>query len=39
MRWFYAFLLMLAAWAGFVQVALKDHPHWQAWTDLDDAPG
>jgi len=26
-RWFYAFLLLLGAWGGFVQIALKDAPH------------
>ena len=30
-RLFYAFLLMLAAWGGFVQVALKDAPERSAW--------
>jgi hypothetical protein len=35
MRLFYAFLLLLVAWAGFVQTALKDdHRDWQKW----DAP-
>jgi hypothetical protein len=27
MRWFYIFLLVLAAWGGFVQVVLKDDAH------------
>ena len=34
-RWFYAFLLLLGAWGGFVQVVLKDAPHW---TTMDDHP-
>jgi hypothetical protein len=34
-RWFYAFLLLLGAWGGFVQLALKDSPHWSTW---DEAP-
>lgn len=30
MRWFYAFLLLLMVWGGFVQVALReDAPTWQ----------
>jgi hypothetical protein len=33
-RWFYAFLLVLFAWGGFVQVALKDGaPHRQSWNE------
>ena len=33
-RCFYAFLLMLMAWGGFVQVALKDDlPQRQIWTE------
>jgi hypothetical protein len=31
MRLFYAFLLVLAAWGGFVQVALKDAPERGTW--------
>jgi hypothetical protein len=32
MRWVYAFFLLLGAWAGFVQVALKDEPpQWRTW--------
>ena len=31
-RWFYAFLLVLFAWGGFVQIALKDElPQRQTW--------
>jgi len=34
LRWFYAFLLVLFAWGGFVQVALKDDlPQRQIWDD------
>lgn len=33
-RLFYAFLLMLAAWGGFVQVALKDAPERSTWEDV-----
>jgi len=34
-RWFYAFLLALFAWGGFVQVALKDDlPQRQTWDVL-----
>jgi len=33
-RWFYAFLLVLTAWGGFVQVALKDDlPQRQTWDE------
>ena len=33
-RCLYAFLLLLAAWGGFVQVALKDEaPHWNKWDE------
>jgi len=33
-RWFYAFLLVLFAWGGFVQVALKDDlPQRQIWDE------
>jgi hypothetical protein len=35
MRWFYAFLLLLAAWGGFVQVALKDDLRWTMWSGPD----
>ena len=34
MRWFYIFLLVLVAWGGFVQLALKDDHH--GWQKLDD---
>ena len=37
MRWFYAFLLMLTAWTGFVQLVLKDPVHWERW-DEREAP-
>ncbi len=34
LRYFYAFLLMLMAWGGFVQVALKDDlPQRQIWNE------
>jgi hypothetical protein len=35
MRWFYVFLLALAAWGGFVQVVLKEDPHWNTWSSPD----
>jgi hypothetical protein len=35
MRWFYIFLLVLAVWGGFVQVALKDDLRWQMWSGPD----
>jgi hypothetical protein len=34
MRWFYAFLLLLAAWGGFVQVALRDDA--RTWQPVDE---
>jgi hypothetical protein len=33
-RLFYAFLLALAAWGGFVQLALKDAPGRSTWTEV-----
>ncbi len=35
MRWFYIFLLLLVAWGGFVQVALKDDPQRSTWSGAD----
>jgi hypothetical protein len=35
MRWFYVFLLALVVWGGFVQLALKDDPHWTTWSSPD----
>lgn len=35
MRWFYLFLLVLAAWGGFVQVVLKDNSRAQTWSTPD----
>jgi hypothetical protein len=35
MRWFYVFLLVLMAWGGFVQIALKDDLRWKTWSDPD----
>ena len=32
MRWFFVFLLVLVAWGGFVQVALKDDLSWKVWS-------
>jgi hypothetical protein len=34
MRLFYVFLLALAAWGGFVQVALKDAPQRSTWEEV-----
>jgi len=31
MRWFYAFLLVLAAWGGFMKLGLQDSHEWQTW--------
>jgi hypothetical protein len=33
MRLFYAFLLVLAAWGGFVKFDLQDTPHWRTWDE------
>ena len=33
-RLFYAFLLVLAAWGGFVQVALEDEPERGTWAEV-----
>ena len=35
MRWFFVFLLVLVAWGGFVQVALKDDLSWKMWSGPD----
>lgn len=31
MRWFYAFLLALVAWGGFMKLALNEQHSWQTW--------
>jgi hypothetical protein len=33
MRWFYAFLLVLAAWGSFVEVNHKNAPDWRTWDE------